>query len=67
MWFEEWEHGGPQYEKPENYEKFNPVDHVAAWRTPMLVTHSQQDFRVPYAQGISAFTALQRRGIETVS
>ena len=65
LWFEEWEHGGPQYEKPENYEKFNPVDHVAAWRTPMLVTHGQQDFRVPYGQGLSAFTALQRRGIES--
>ncbi|HZF26364.1 MAG TPA: S9 family peptidase [Steroidobacteraceae bacterium] len=65
LWFEEWENGGPEFEKPENYAKFNPVDHVAAWRTPMLVTHGQQDFRVPYGQGISAFTALQRRGIES--
>jgi dipeptidyl aminopeptidase/acylaminoacyl peptidase len=65
LWFEEWEHGGPQFEKPENYEKFNPVNHVAEWRTPMLVSAGQQDFRVPYAQSISAFTALQRRGIES--
>ena len=65
LWFEEWENGAPQFEKPENYEKHNPVSHVASWRTPMLVTHGELDYRVPYAQGISAFTALQRRGIES--
>ncbi|HEY4647402.1 MAG TPA: S9 family peptidase [Steroidobacteraceae bacterium] len=65
LWFEEWENDAPQFEKPENYEKHNPVNHVPSWRTPMLVTHGELDYRVPYAQGISAFTALQRRGIES--
>jgi dipeptidyl aminopeptidase/acylaminoacyl peptidase len=65
LWFEEWDNGGPQFAKPENYEKHNPVNHVAAWKTPTLVTHGQLDFRVPYAQGIGAFTALQRRSIES--
>lgn len=65
LWFEEWEHGGPQYENPQAYERFNPVNFVARWRTPMLVVHGEQDFRVPYDQGIAAFTALQRRGIES--
>ncbi len=65
LWFPEWEFGGPYYEHPEAYEQFNPANYVARWRTPMLVIHGQQDFRVPYAQGISAFTALQRRGIES--
>ena len=64
LWFDEWDHGGaPQYEAPENYEKFNPVNHVAKWSKPMLIIHGEQDFRVPDTQGISAFTALQRRGI----
>jgi dipeptidyl aminopeptidase/acylaminoacyl peptidase len=31
----------------------------------MLVIHGEQDFRVPIEQGISTFTALQRRGIES--
>src|SRR5215472_15414805 len=31
----------------------------------MLVIHGQQDFRIPYTQGLGAFTALQRRGIES--
>jgi dipeptidyl aminopeptidase/acylaminoacyl peptidase len=65
LWFEEWEHGGPQYEKPPAYEKFNPVNFVSKWHTPMLVVHGEQDFRIPYAQGIATFTALQRRGIES--
>jgi dipeptidyl aminopeptidase/acylaminoacyl peptidase len=31
----------------------------------MLVIHGQLDYRIPYVQGISAFTALQRRGIDS--
>ncbi|MFZ5841711.1 MAG: prolyl oligopeptidase family serine peptidase [Pseudomonadota bacterium] len=63
LWFTEWENGGPQYAKPEAYEKHNPIHHVNNWKTPMLVIHGLKDFRVPYGQGIAAFTALQRRGI----
>jgi dipeptidyl aminopeptidase/acylaminoacyl peptidase len=65
LWFAEWENGGPQYENPQGYEKFNPVDFVSRWHTPMLVIHGEQDFRIPYSQGIAAFTALQRRNIES--
>jgi dipeptidyl aminopeptidase/acylaminoacyl peptidase len=63
LWFEEHENGGTQYEHPENYEKFNPLDHVKDWRVPMLVIHSSHDYRIPETQGYGAFTALQRRGI----
>lgn len=63
LWFSEWENKGTPWEKPENYEKFNPVNYVKDWRVPMLVIHSEQDFRIPVEQGIAAFTALQRRGI----
>jgi len=64
LWFDEWEHAGKtQYEDPAAYEKFNPVDHVKDWRAPILVVHSDQDFRIPLEQGLAAFTAAQRRGI----
>ena len=63
LWFNEWENRGTQWEHPENYEKFNPLNHVKDWRVPMLVVHSANDFRIPLDQGIAAFTALQRRGI----
>jgi dipeptidyl aminopeptidase/acylaminoacyl peptidase len=65
LWFSEWENGGPQYENPAAFEQFNPVNFASKWRTPMLVVHGEQDFRIPYDQGIAAFTALQRRGIES--
>jgi dipeptidyl aminopeptidase/acylaminoacyl peptidase len=65
LWFTEWEQGGTAFDKPANYEKFNPVNHVKDWRVPMLVIHGQQDFRIPVEQGIGVFTALQRQGIES--
>lgn len=65
LWFTEWENGGTPFDVPENYERFNPVNHVAKWRVPMLVVQGEKDYRVPVDQGISAFTALQRRGIES--
>ena len=63
LWFDEWEHQGTPFDVPDNYEKHNPVAHVSDWKKPTLVIHGQLDYRVPYAQGIGAFTALQRRGI----
>ncbi|WP_434381917.1 prolyl oligopeptidase family serine peptidase [Melittangium boletus] len=63
LWFPEWEHGGTPWEKPEGYTKHNPIDHVAKWKTPMLVIHGGQDFRVVDTQGLGTFTVLQRRGI----
>ena len=65
LWFPEWEFGGPYYQNPQGYEQVNPVNFVTRWRTPMLVVHGEQDFRIPYTQGIATFTALQRRGIES--
>src|SRR3546814_15141586 len=63
LWFDEWEIGATQYDNPEAYERFNPVNHVKRWKTPMLVIHGEKDFRIPTEHGIAAFTALQRRGI----
>jgi len=65
LWFTEWENGGPYFDHPEIHERFNPSSLVKNWRTPMLVTHGEKDFRVPYSQGLATFTALQRRGIES--
>jgi len=63
LWFDEWEHQGTQYDAPAHYEQFNPVNHVAKWKVPMLVVQGGMDFRIPAEQGIAAFTALQRRGV----
>lgn len=63
LWFPEWEHHGTPWDNPESYRKHNPIDHVAKWKTPILVIHGGLDFRVVETQGMSTFTAAQRRGI----
>ena len=65
LWFNEWENGGTYFSAPQKHEKFNPVNHVTKWKTPMLVIHGEKDFRIPVSQGIGAFTALQRQGVES--
>ncbi|MES2861057.1 MAG: S9 family peptidase [Pseudomonadota bacterium] len=65
LWFTEWEYGGTVYDNPEGYERFNPVHHVEDWKTPMLVVQGDRDYRIPTSQGLSTFTALQRRGVES--
>ena len=65
LWFNEWENGGTYYDVPAKHEKFNPVNFVKNWKTPMLVIQGELDFRIPTTQGLSSFTALQRRGIES--
>ena len=63
LWFPEWEFGGTPWERPELYEKFSPGRYVANWKTPTLVIHGAKDYRLTDVEGISTFTALQRRGI----
>ncbi len=65
LWFTEWENRGSPWERGTTYEDFNPVNHVQNWRTPMMVIQGGLDYRVPTDQSIAAFTALQRRGIDS--
>ncbi len=65
LWFTEWEFGGPYFEPAarEQYERHNPVHHVASFRAPMLILHGERDYRIPYSQSLGLFNALQRRNI----
>lgn len=63
LWFPEWDHRGTPWDNPGGYEDQNPLRFVGNWKTPMLVIHGGQDFRVPLTQGLGTFTVLQRRGI----
>ena len=65
LWFSEWENGGTPVQVPENYEKFNPINHVGKWKSPMLVIHGQLDYRVLVEQGLASFSAAQRNGVES--
>ncbi|MBI2974718.1 MAG: S9 family peptidase, partial [Deltaproteobacteria bacterium] len=63
LWFPEWEFGGTPYENPENYNRWSPDQHIAKWKTPMLVIHGGKDYRLADTEGMSTFTALKRKGV----
>ncbi|HKE18061.1 MAG TPA: S9 family peptidase [Kofleriaceae bacterium] len=63
LWFPEWEHGGTPWAAHQTYAKHNPIDLVKNWKTPTLVIHGGNDFRVVETQGMATFTALQRKGV----
>jgi len=63
LWFPEWEHGKTPWENPEGYQRQSPITLVKNWKTPELVIHGAKDFRVVDSQGMSTFTALQRKGV----
>lgn len=65
LWFPERDLGGPVWQEGSDYHKFNPAALADKWQTPMLVIHGLKDYRVPYAQGLGAFTNLQRKGIDS--
>lgn len=66
LWFPEWEFGGPFWDPKamrEQYRRYSPHLFASRFRTPTLVLHGELDYRVPYTEGLSMFTALQRRGV----
>jgi dipeptidyl aminopeptidase/acylaminoacyl peptidase len=66
LWFDEWEHGGLPWEKPEKYAEFSPhkkAGNLGKNKCPMLVIQNDLDFRCPIGQGHELFSALQRQGV----
>jgi dipeptidyl aminopeptidase/acylaminoacyl peptidase len=48
------------------YRKFSPMTYVDRVKTPLLITHGEQDRRVPIAQAEEYYRALRKRGVEVV-
>jgi len=63
LWFTDWEFGGTPYQNRQLYEQWSPLNSVKNWKTPMLIVHSQLDYRVDLSEGYQAFTALRRMGV----
>ena len=66
LWFPEWEFGGVWWNRAaqqQNYRRWSPHLLAGRMRTPTLVLHGEQDFRVPYTEGTSTFAALQRQRV----
>jgi dipeptidyl aminopeptidase/acylaminoacyl peptidase len=47
------------------YAKWSPHKFAANFKTPTLVTHGEQDFRVPIGEGLQLYTALQMNGTDS--
>lgn len=67
MWFANWDLGGPFWDKNNktaqwSYEN-SPHKFVQNWDTPLLVIHSELDYRIVASQGMSAFNAAILRDI----
>jgi dipeptidyl aminopeptidase/acylaminoacyl peptidase len=65
LWFTDWEFKGTPWSNPQMYEKWSPHMFVKNFKTPMLVIHSELDYRVPVTEGLQLFTALQRMNVES--
>lgn len=67
MWFENWDKGGPFWEKDNKVAQeayaHSPHKLVQNWDTPILVIHSEKDYRVVVTQGMTAFNAAVLRGV----
>ncbi|MFZ1082767.1 MAG: S9 family peptidase [Candidatus Kryptoniota bacterium] len=63
LWFPIWEFKGTPWSNPELYKKWSPSTYVDNFKTPMLVIHGQNDFRLDVSQGFQLFTALQLQGV----
>ena len=49
----------------EAWRKYDPAAFTHEWTTPMLVIHSDNDFRCPITQGLSTFHVCKGRGLES--
>jgi len=65
LWFPEWEFKGTPWSNPAMYSRWSPHKFVQNFNTPLLVIHSELDFRVPLGEGMQLFTAVQRKGIDS--
>jgi dipeptidyl aminopeptidase/acylaminoacyl peptidase len=65
LWFNEWDFGGTPYKNPELFKKWSPMEFAQNFKTPTLVIHGQQDYRLDVSEGFQLFTALQRQGVKS--
>jgi len=63
LWFPIWEFRGMPWDNPDMYAKWSPSYFVKDFKTPTLVFHGEQDYRVPLSQGLQLFTALQMQKV----
>jgi dipeptidyl aminopeptidase/acylaminoacyl peptidase len=56
--------GGTPWAAREWYERWSPIRYVDRVKTPIMITHGEQDRRVPIQQAEELYRALKKRGRE---
>jgi dipeptidyl aminopeptidase/acylaminoacyl peptidase len=59
----DYEFFGPPWERDSLYTFYSPMTYAERIRTPMLIVHSEEDFRVPITDAEQLFVMLRKRGI----
>ncbi len=60
-----WEFGGSAYERPDYYLERSPLTYVRNVTAPVLIMHSENDYRCPIEQAEQWFVALKLHGKTT--
>lgn len=60
-----WEFGGTAYERPEFYLERSPLTYIKNVTAPVLIMHSENDYRCPIEQAEQFFVALKLHGKQT--
>ena len=58
--FGEYEFGGTPWDASEQFARLSPITYVREMRTPLLIIHSEQDYRCPIEQAEQLYVALKR-------
>jgi dipeptidyl aminopeptidase/acylaminoacyl peptidase len=62
--FGAYEFGGTPWEERDRFMKYSPISYVNEMKTPLLIVHSELDFRCPIEQSEQVFISLKKLGRE---
>ena len=65
IWFPEHDFGGKYWKNQSGWLEWDPSNFTQNWNTPHLIIHSDLDYRLTIAEGLSAFNILQNRGVDS--
>lgn len=58
--------GGTSWKAASTYRKFSPMTYVENVKTPIMITHGEQDRRVPIQQAEEYYRALRSNGVDAI-
>jgi len=56
-------YGGEPWSRLEAIDRYNPARFSSGFKSPMLVVHGENDYRVPYNQGIELYNIYKAKGL----